>query len=163
MTNNRRSQAQALADQITLKDLQAQFDKPITKAAIHFRICVSLLKRVCRSYGIPKWPQRTIRSLKRQIRIFQDQLQIVLDPYQRANLQGQLGSLQQRLATFYETEAAPGPCLLHRRGKQRAVRLETKALVPEREQNPSKAIHLPSLRSIIPPHTFLPSTAAVND
>jgi hypothetical protein len=48
---------------ITLVEIAQCFHLPITQASKTLKIGVSKLKKKCREYGIPRWPQRKIKSL----------------------------------------------------------------------------------------------------
>ncbi|CAM0903349.1 unnamed protein product [Alopecurus aequalis] len=48
---------------ITLADIAQYFHLPIREASRTLKIGVSILKRKCRQYGIPRWPHRKIKSL----------------------------------------------------------------------------------------------------
>lgn len=50
-------------DSITLVDIAKCFHLPIREASQTLKIGVSILKRKCRRYGIPRWPHRKIKSL----------------------------------------------------------------------------------------------------
>uniref|UniRef100_J3M0F4 RWP-RK domain-containing protein n=1 Tax=Oryza brachyantha TaxID=4533 RepID=J3M0F4_ORYBR len=48
---------------ITLVDIAQYFHLPIIEASRTLKIGVSILKRKCRQYNIPRWPHRKIKSL----------------------------------------------------------------------------------------------------
>ncbi|KAH9324696.1 hypothetical protein KI387_004874, partial [Taxus chinensis] len=48
---------------IALKDLAKCFDMPITEASKRLKVGLTVLKRKCREFGIPRWPHRKIKSL----------------------------------------------------------------------------------------------------
>jgi len=48
---------------IALKDLAKYFDVPITEASRSLKVGLTVLKRRCREFGIPRWPHRKIKSL----------------------------------------------------------------------------------------------------
>ncbi|XP_062226443.1 protein RKD5-like isoform X2 [Phragmites australis] len=48
---------------ITLVDIAQYFHLPIREASKTLKIGVSILKKKCRQYGIPRWPHRKIKSL----------------------------------------------------------------------------------------------------
>ncbi|CAL5030554.1 unnamed protein product [Urochloa decumbens] len=50
-------------DSITLDEIAQYFHLPIREASKTLKIGVSILKRKCRNYGIPRWPHRKIKSL----------------------------------------------------------------------------------------------------
>jgi len=51
-------------DNITLAEIAQYFHLPIREASKTLKIGVSILKRKCRKYGIPRWPHRKIKSLE---------------------------------------------------------------------------------------------------
>ncbi|WVZ86742.1 hypothetical protein U9M48_033479 [Paspalum notatum var. saurae] len=50
-------------DSITLVEIAKCFHLPIREASETLKIGVSILKRKCRRYGIPRWPHRKFKSL----------------------------------------------------------------------------------------------------
>ncbi|KAK9149174.1 hypothetical protein Scep_007931 [Stephania cephalantha] len=54
---------------LKLSDLEAYFHLPIEVAAKKLAICPTVLKKICRKYGMPRWPHRKeqIKSVDRQI------------------------------------------------------------------------------------------------
>jgi hypothetical protein len=48
---------------ITLSDLAKYFDMPIAEASKNLNVGLTVLKRKCREFGIPRWPHRKIKSL----------------------------------------------------------------------------------------------------
>ena len=60
---------------ITLSDLAKYFDMPIAEASKNLNVGLTVLKRKCREFGIPRWPHRKIKSLDSLIH----DLQVLLD------------------------------------------------------------------------------------
>ncbi len=52
---------------ITLEELEAQYDTPLVHVAQKMGLSITMLKKVCRGYGIQRWPHRQIRSINRSI------------------------------------------------------------------------------------------------
>uniref|UniRef100_A0A453CMI2 RWP-RK domain-containing protein n=1 Tax=Aegilops tauschii subsp. strangulata TaxID=200361 RepID=A0A453CMI2_AEGTS len=48
---------------ITLNDIAQYFHLPIREASRTLKIGLSILKKKCRQYGIPRWPHRKLKSL----------------------------------------------------------------------------------------------------
>ncbi|VAH35200.1 unnamed protein product [Triticum turgidum subsp. durum] len=48
---------------ITLEDITQYFHLPIREASRTLKIGLSILKKKCRQYGIPRWPHRKLKSL----------------------------------------------------------------------------------------------------
>jgi len=47
-------------DRITLEALLERYDSPLSVVAKEFDVCLTHLKRVCRSHGIMRWPYRKV-------------------------------------------------------------------------------------------------------
>nr|GMD47771.1 protein RKD5-like [Ipomoea batatas]GME09913.1 protein RKD5-like [Ipomoea batatas] len=60
---------------IALEDLAKYFDLPITEASKSLKVGLTVLKKKCREFGIPRWPHRKIKSLDRLISNLQDEMQ----------------------------------------------------------------------------------------
>lgn len=58
---------------IALKDLAKYFDVPITEASRSLKVGLTVLKRKCREFGIPRWPHRKIKSLDSLIQDLQEE------------------------------------------------------------------------------------------
>ena len=86
---------------VSLDLLQSQFDQPIAEAAKYFGVCQSLFKRICRQHGIKKWPQRTIRSLKRHIEVLNEQLKTTRDSRKREKIVAEIHAQQSRIDANY--------------------------------------------------------------
>lgn len=56
---------------IALADLAKYFDLPIVEASRNLKVGLTVLKRKCREFGIPRWPHRKIKSLDTLIRDLQ--------------------------------------------------------------------------------------------
>lgn len=56
---------------IALEDLVKYFDLPIAEASRNLKVGLTVLKRKCREFGIPRWPHRKIKSLDSLIRNLQ--------------------------------------------------------------------------------------------
>lgn len=52
--------ARTMSRHITREELARQFHLPISEAAKNVGVCATVLKKVCRSYGILRWPQRKV-------------------------------------------------------------------------------------------------------
>ncbi len=57
---------------ITLEELEAHYDTPLRHVSRKMGLSTTMLKKICRRYGIQRWPHRQIRSIDRSIaRIWQ--------------------------------------------------------------------------------------------
>ena len=48
---------------LALEDLAKYFDLPIIEASKNLKVGLTVLKKKCREFGIPRWPHRKIKSL----------------------------------------------------------------------------------------------------
>ncbi|XVF62296.1 hypothetical protein PTKIN_Ptkin08bG0206100 [Pterospermum kingtungense] len=58
---------------IALEDLAKYFDLPIVEASRNLNVGLTVLKRKCREFGIPRWPHRKIKSLGGLIRDLEEE------------------------------------------------------------------------------------------
>lgn len=56
---------------ISYEDLQKHFDQPLADVARKFDVCTTFFKKVCRHYGIKRWPFRKLKSLEKKINALQ--------------------------------------------------------------------------------------------
>lgn len=59
---NQRGATERMTD-ITLHDLSQYFHMPITQASKELKVGLTVLKKRCREFGIPRWPHRKMKSL----------------------------------------------------------------------------------------------------
>ncbi|PUZ48460.1 hypothetical protein GQ55_7G246600 [Panicum hallii var. hallii] len=78
-------------DSITLVEIAQYFHLPIREASKTLKIGVSILKRKCRKYGIPRWPHRKIKSLESLI----NDLEYVLDDDSGEDAQQELQKIEE--------------------------------------------------------------------
>jgi len=62
------------AQSITLQKLTDYFHLPINIVAKELGVCATVLKKICRKNGIPRWPHRKIKSLDKMIRTLESTL-----------------------------------------------------------------------------------------
>jgi hypothetical protein len=55
------------AKSLQLKELQTCFHLPMAEAAKNLKVCSTVLKKICRKYGISRWPYRQIRKIDKAI------------------------------------------------------------------------------------------------
>lgn len=60
--NKRRATDANKSQYITREMIEPHFDMPIKQAAQHLGLCTTLLKQICRTFGIKRWPQRKVLS-----------------------------------------------------------------------------------------------------
>ena len=57
-----------LSKEVKLEELSKYFHLPEKAVAKELGICLTSLKKLCRSYGITRWPFRKLKSLERTMR-----------------------------------------------------------------------------------------------
>ncbi|XP_020217756.1 protein RKD5 [Cajanus cajan] len=62
-----------LVAKISLSDLVKYFGMPIVEASRNLNVGLTVLKRKCREFGIPRWPHRKIKSLDSLIHDLQEE------------------------------------------------------------------------------------------
>ncbi|WVZ10227.1 hypothetical protein V8G54_014757 [Vigna mungo] len=62
-----------LVAKISLSDLVQYFGMPIVEASRNLNVGLTVLKRKCREFGIPRWPHRKIKSLDGLIHDLQEE------------------------------------------------------------------------------------------
>ncbi|KAK7406926.1 hypothetical protein VNO78_08562 [Psophocarpus tetragonolobus] len=62
-----------LVAKISLSDLVKYFGMPIVEASKNLNVGLTVLKRKCREFGIPRWPHRKIKSLDSLIHDLQEE------------------------------------------------------------------------------------------
>nr|XP_016478100.1 PREDICTED: protein RKD5-like isoform X2 [Nicotiana tabacum] len=60
---------------LALEDLSKYFDLPIVEASKSLKVGLTVLKKKCREFGIPRWPHRKIKSLDSLIHDLQEEMQ----------------------------------------------------------------------------------------
>ncbi|XP_075102593.1 protein RKD5-like [Nicotiana tabacum] len=60
---------------LALEDLAKYFDLPIVEASKSLKVGLTVLKKKCREFGIPRWPHRKIKSLDSLIHDLQEEMQ----------------------------------------------------------------------------------------
>ncbi|CAH1437129.1 unnamed protein product [Lactuca virosa] len=59
---------------LNLEDLSKYFDLPIIEASKNLKVGLTVLKKKCREFGIPRWPHRKIKSLDGLISDLQEEV-----------------------------------------------------------------------------------------
>ncbi|CAM9667965.1 unnamed protein product, partial [Hapterophycus canaliculatus] len=59
---------------ITIEILQQHFHQPLMAVAEELGVSLTMIKRLCRKLGMPRWPFRQIDSINKAMEDLQDQL-----------------------------------------------------------------------------------------
>eukprot|EP00698_Gefionella_okellyi_P024029 TRINITY_DN836_c5_g1_i1.p1 TRINITY_DN836_c5_g1~~TRINITY_DN836_c5_g1_i1.p1 ORF type:complete len:333 (+),score=65.66 TRINITY_DN836_c5_g1_i1:53-1000(+) len=74
---------------LSLAQIARYINIPIPEAAKNLNVCVSILKRLCRDYGMRRWPFRKIRSVQEKMAVFR-----------RTSIDSPSGKLAQSIASL---------------------------------------------------------------
>jgi len=92
------------AQRITKEDLEKYYNYPLIDVAKAFNVSTTILKRICRKYGILRWPHRQIRSIDKTIEQLREQA-LLLDPPQSTELLQQVDLLQRKKKLIIRTSS----------------------------------------------------------
>lgn len=79
---------------ITFEDLAKYFHLPINQVAKELGICATILKKICRKNGIPRWPHRKIKSIDKRLIYLQENLK--KDPTLAPDAETEMGHLKRK-------------------------------------------------------------------
>jgi len=68
---NSNSDADAHGLNIGFKELSQYFHLPINQVSQELGICATVLKKICRKCGVPRWPHRKIKSIDRIVQVLE--------------------------------------------------------------------------------------------
>jgi len=77
---------------ITFEELAKYFHLPINQVAKELGVCATILKKICRRNGIPRWPHRKIKSLDKMISNLEMNLQ--KNPHEREDINQEIDLLR---------------------------------------------------------------------
>ena len=92
---------------ITLDMLRPHFEKPLAEAANIFGICMTLMKKICRKNGVPRWPHRQIRGLRKSICSIEKALRCCKSEALRSSYNDHLQKQKVKLVTILKGPASP--------------------------------------------------------
>ncbi|XVF10845.1 hypothetical protein REPUB_Repub07fG0218200 [Reevesia pubescens] len=87
---------------LTLKDIENYFHLPIQEAAKKMEFSATVLKKICRKFGVTRWPHRKIQSMDKKINNWASRLTSINDPEERVRAENEIQNLQQEIAKFGE-------------------------------------------------------------
>eukprot|EP00741_Cyanophora_paradoxa_P004024 tig00000754_g3909.t1 len=91
---------------VTREELVANFEHPIQDVARRLGVCVTVLKKICRSHGITRWPQRKLRSVTRWTEQADVVLQNRVPGFDHAAIASVAARLRETRSTLYRNPAA---------------------------------------------------------
>lgn len=106
--SNNGSQKSSISRNIKIDDLRSYFHLPIVEVAKQLGICTTLLKRVCRTNKIKKWPYRQIRSIAKSIQSLEmASMNGLLAEVERDKSQEQITFLKRSLEALIDDPSIP--------------------------------------------------------
>ncbi|XP_059076928.1 protein RKD4-like [Cryptomeria japonica] len=75
--HQRGSSSMSRITDITMNELSHYFNMPIAQAAKELNVGLTVLKKKCRGFGIPRWPHRKMKSLECLIHNIQEQKRLM--------------------------------------------------------------------------------------
>ncbi|CAI9764943.1 unnamed protein product [Fraxinus pennsylvanica] len=84
-----------------LKDVIGYFDHPIEDAARKLNVCPTVMKKICRRDGLPRWPYRKVKSIKKKILEKNEILTCARGDEEREQAEADIHKFQQELAKIY--------------------------------------------------------------
>lgn len=92
---------------ITLDLLRPHFEKPLAEVAAMFGICMTLMKKICRKNGVPRWPHRQIRGLRKSIWSIEKALRCCESEAQKRSYNDHLQKQRAKLLTILKGPDGP--------------------------------------------------------
>ncbi|CAH0479899.1 unnamed protein product [Peronospora belbahrii] len=81
--------------------------RPLAEAASIFGICMTLMKKICRKNGVPRWPHRQIRGLRKSIWSIEKALRCCESEAQRNSYNDHLQKQRMKLMTILKGPTCP--------------------------------------------------------
>jgi RWP-RK domain len=108
---------------ITFEDLAKFFHLPITKVAGELGVCTTVLKKVCRRNGIPRWPHRKLRAIDKMIDLAEKKLsRKIASQGARAQLELEIEQLREKRANIMQN-----PSVLHANRQRFGIAVATRS------------------------------------
>lgn len=98
---------------ITFAVLQQHFHLPISQVAKELGVCATVLKKICRQQGIPRWPHRKIKSLNKMISNLEEEMEAADTAEEKQQREMELRALKKKKAEIIETPSIIGPTYSH--------------------------------------------------
>ncbi|KAJ0410169.1 hypothetical protein ATCC90586_008447 [Pythium insidiosum] len=98
---------------ITLDMLRPHFDRPLAEVAGMFGICMTLMKKICRKNGVPRWPHRQIRGLRKSIWSIEKALRSCESEAQRQSYLDHLEKQKEKLTAILRGPDGSGRGIFH--------------------------------------------------
>ncbi|KAK1931324.1 Protein NLP3 [Phytophthora citrophthora] len=156
---------------ITLDMLRPHFEKPLAEVANIFGICMTLMKKICRKNGVPRWPHRQIRGLRKSIWSIEKALRCCESEAQRRSYNDHLQKQRAKLLTILKGPASPSSKAAFELVLSEPCSPMGEVATPtasEKTQSPTVRFQMPTVYSQVPSNMFqgnvspkLPSIASL--
>jgi len=83
-----------MAQNMNLEQLSEYFHMPINDVAKELGVCATVLKKICRRNGIPRWPHRKIKSIDKRVVTLETTLPKTVEEDQR--IKQEVSALKER-------------------------------------------------------------------
>ncbi|XWS61999.1 hypothetical protein CRYUN_Cryun07bG0173200 [Craigia yunnanensis] len=87
---------------LTLKEIENYFHLPIEEAAKKMEFSATVVKKICRKFGVARWPHRKIQSKEKKISNWASRLAAIDDHQERVRAENEILSLKREIAKFGE-------------------------------------------------------------
>lgn len=102
---------ESVSSHIDYVTLQQNFHLPISQVAKDLGVCATVLKKLCRQHGIPRWPHRKIKSLNKMIAVLEETKTESEEEEQQRLIE--LKALMKKKADIMENPSIIGPTYSH--------------------------------------------------
>ncbi|CAA7018165.1 unnamed protein product [Microthlaspi erraticum] len=82
---------------MTLKDVGHYFHLPIEEAARRLSLCPTVMKKICRKGGLPRWPHRKIKSMLKKISTLKNALSNTKNEKIRKHAEEEIAKLEKEI------------------------------------------------------------------
>lgn len=91
-----------MSQSVTREELARHFHLPISEAARRIGICTTVIKKICRSYGINRWPQRKVAAITKRIAGLESEIKYATTSERKIEIFHQLAGLKSELTAITE-------------------------------------------------------------
>ena len=112
----------SVPDNCSFDSISKYFHLPLAEASGKLGICATILKKICRSYGIKRWPHRKIRSLDNMIQKYEDQIKNTDIEEEKKSIRLEIDVLREKRDLILKNPNTP----IHTINQKKKVEIEVK-------------------------------------
>ncbi|CAN8255303.1 unnamed protein product [Cochlearia groenlandica] len=86
---------------LALKDMSMYFHLPLTEAARRLRLCITVVKSICRKGGLNRWPYRKMKCLHKKIDSMKSVLRSTTDVEAKAHARQEIEKLKKMMKVIF--------------------------------------------------------------